>query len=109
MSLDHEAIYRAYPNAVSIEDAFGAFDKDNKLISLEQSKIDVARTTINTEQAAVKYKTDRTTNGEVTYPSIGDQLDNIWHCIDADADLKIKFKSWYDCIKDVKDSNPKPS
>ena len=109
MSLDHEAIYKAYPNAVSISDSFGAFDKDNKLISIEQSKIDEARTTLNAEAAAVKYKTDRTTNGSNTYPLIGDQLDALWHCIDADADLKVKFAGWYDYIKVVKDSNPKPS
>jgi len=109
MSLDHEAIYKAYPNAVSISDSFGAFDKDNKLISLEQSKIDEARTALNAEVLANKYKTDRTTDGEQTYPSIGDQLDALWHCIDADADLKVKFAGWYDYLKVVKDSNPKPS
>jgi len=109
MSLDHEAIYKAYPNAVSISDSFGAFDKDNKLISLEQSKIDEARTALNAEALANKYKTDRTTDGEQTYPSIGDQLDALWHCIDADADLKVKFAGWYDYLKVVKDSNPKPS
>ena len=109
MSLDHEAIYKAYPNAVSISDSFGAFDKDNKLISLEQSKIDEARTALNAEAAAVKYKTDRTTDGKITYPSLGDSLDALWHCIDADADLKVKFAGWYDYIKSVKDSNPKPS
>ena len=63
MGLDHEAIRKAYPDAVTIDDGFGAFDKDNKVISLEQSKIDAARTTLNTEAAAVKYKTDRTTDG----------------------------------------------
>ena len=52
--LDHEAIYKAYPNAVSIDDGFGAFDKDNKLISLEQSKIDEARTALNAEALANK-------------------------------------------------------
>jgi hypothetical protein len=107
--LDHEAIYKAYPNVVSIDDGFGAFDKDNKLISLEQSKIDEARTALNAEAAAVKYKTDRTTDGKITYPSLGDSLDALWHCIDADADLKVKFAGWYDYIKSVKDSNPKPS
>ena len=35
MSLDHEAIYKAYPNAAMIDDSTGAFDKDNKAISLE--------------------------------------------------------------------------
>ena len=106
--LDHEAIYKAYPDAVIVDDGTGAFDKDGKSISLEQSKIDAARTTLNAEAAAVKYKTDRTTNGSTTYPAIGDQLDLLWHAIDADSDLKVKFSAFYNSIKAVKDANPKP-
>ena len=110
MELDHEAIYKAYAGTVvSIDESAGAFDEKGRSVELEQSKIDEARTALNAEAAAVKYKTDRTTNGEVTYPSIGDQLDALWHCIDADADLKVKFEGWYGYIKLVKDSNPKPS
>ena len=108
MSLDHDAIRKAYPNAITIFDSTGAFDKDNKSISLEQSKIDAARTTLDAEAAAIKYKTDRTTNGSTTYPAIGDQLDLLWHAIDADTDLKSKFSAFYNSIKEVKDANPKP-
>ena len=109
MSLDHEAIYKAYPDTVvSIDDTAGAFDKDGKSVTLEQSKIDAARTTLDAEAAAVKYKTDRTTNGSKTYPAIGDQLDLLWHAIDADSDLKVKFSAFYNSIKAVKDANPKP-
>jgi len=59
--------------------------------------------------AAVKYKTDRTKNGSTTYASTGDQLDLLWHAIDADTDLKSKFSAFYNSIKEVKDANPKPS
>jgi hypothetical protein len=107
-NLDHEAIRKAYPDAVTIDDGTGAFDKDGKSITLEQSKIDVARTTLDAEAAAVKYKTDRTTDGSTTYPAIGDQLDLLWHAIDADSDLKSKFSAFYNSIKEVKDANPKP-
>ena len=109
MSLDHLAILKAYPNASIIDDSKGVFDKDGKSITLEQSKIDAARVTLDTEAAAIKYKTDRTTNGSTTYASTGDQLDLLWHAIDADADLKVKFASFYNSIKAVKDANPKPS
>ena len=61
MILDHQAILKAYPECVEVHDSKGAFDKDGKSISLEQSKIDAARTTLDAEAAAVKYKTDRTT------------------------------------------------
>ena len=110
MSLDHEAIYKAYAGTVgSIDDGQGAFDKDGNSVTLDQSKIDAARTTLNAEAAAIKYQTDRTTNGSTTYPAIGDQLDLLWHAIDADADLKSKFSAFYNSIKEVKDANPKPN
>jgi len=108
MSLDHEAIRKAYPSAVTIDDGTGAFDASGNSISLTQSNIDAARITLDAEAAAVKYKTDRTHDGSTTYSSIGDQLDLLWHAIDADADLKSKFSAFYNSIKAVKDANPKP-
>ena len=106
MGLDHEAIRKAYPDAVTIDDGFGAFDKDNKVINLEQSKIDAARTTLNTEAAAVKYKTDRTNDGSTTYASIGDQLDMLYK--DIVAGTVTTSGTWATHIKAVKDANPKP-
>ena len=108
MSLDHEAIYKAYPDAVTIDDGTGAFKADGTKIALVQGNIDAARVTLDAEAAAVKYKTDRTTDGSTTYPAIGDQLDLLWHAIDADSDLKVKFSAFYNSIKAVKDANPKP-
>ena len=55
-----------------------------------------------------KYKIDRTYSGSTTYAPVGDQLDLLWHAIDADADLKVKFSAFYNSIKEVKDANPKP-
>ena len=109
MTYDHEAIYKAYAGTVvSINNSQGAFDSNGNLVSLDQSKIDAARITLDAEAAAVKYKTDRTTDGSTTYSSVGDQLDLLWHAIDADADLKSKFSAFYNSIKTVKDANPKP-
>ena len=108
MAYDFQAILKAYPEATCIEDNTGAWKADGTQITLVQSDIDAARVTLDAEAAAVKYKTDRTTNGSTTYPAIGDQLDLLWHAIDADADLKTKFASFYNSIKAVKDANPKP-
>jgi len=109
MGLDHHAIYKAYAGTVvSIGDNAGAFDANGNSVTLDQSLIDAARVTLDAEAAAVKYKTDRTTNGSTTYSSVGDQLDLLWHAIDADADLKSKFSAFYNSIKAVKDANPKP-
>ncbi len=43
MNLDHDAIFKAYPNVRLIDDDKGAFDKDENKVTLEQSKIDTAR------------------------------------------------------------------
>ena len=43
------------------------------------------------------------------YPQVGEQLDLLWHAIDADTDLKTKLAGFYNAIKTVKDANPKPS
>ena len=107
MILDHEAIRKAYPDAVMIDECLGAFDKDNKSITLEQSKIDAARTTLDAEAAAVKYKTDRTTNGSTVYASLGDQLDMLY--ADMLAGKLDTTGTWAIHIKAVKDANPKPS
>ena len=107
MSLDHEAIYKAYAGTVvSIDDGTGAFDKDGNSVTLDQSKIDAARTTLNAEAAAIKYKTDRTTNGSKTYASFGDQLDMLYQ--DIIAGKLDTTGTWATHIKTVKDANPKP-
>ena len=106
MGLDHEAIRKAYPNAVTIDDSTGAFDASGNSVSLDQSKIDAARTTLDNEAAAVKYKTDRTTNGSTTYGSIGDQLDMLYK--DIVAGTVTTSGTFANHIKAVKDANPKP-
>ena len=63
---DHDAIRKAYPNVIHITDGedddsnTGAFEQDWTRVTLVQSNIDAARTTLNNEAAAVKYQTDRT-------------------------------------------------
>ena len=34
MNLDHEAIYKAYPNTTTVDDGRGAFDKDGNQIEV---------------------------------------------------------------------------
>ncbi len=94
MALDFQAIRKAYPDAVTINDSTGAFKADGSQITLVQSDIDAARTTLNNELAATKYQRDRAAE----YPSVVDQLDLIYHSgIDA----------WKAKIKETKDKYPK--
>ena len=94
-NLDHEAIRKAYPDAITIDDTAGAFDKDGKSVTLDQSKIDAARATLDAEAAAIAYQGQR----KAEYPSIEDQLDDIYHNGVA---------GWKTTIKAIKDKYPKP-
>ena len=105
MSYDMEAIFKAYAGTVTaIDSAEGCFDANGNKVTIDQTKVDAARIELD----KLKYKTDRTISGSTTYSSVGDQLDLLWHAIDADADLKSKFSAFYNSIKAVKDANPKP-
>jgi len=107
MGLDHQAIYKAYAGTVvTIDDSAGAFDASGNSVSLDQSKIDSARATLDAEAAAVKYKTDRTRDGSTIYASFGDQLDMLYK--DIVAGTVTTSGTWATHIKAVKDANPKP-
>ncbi len=92
MSLDHNAIYKAYPNAVTIDDGAGVHDKDGNKITIEQSKVDAARVELNKDNY-IKKRVDE-------YPDIGDQLDSLYHAGAFPADMAAKLKA-------VKDKHPK--
>ena len=111
MALDHEAIRKAYPNATTIDDGAGAFDASGNSVSLDQTKIDAARATLDAEAAATLYQRQRTGEAHTTdtiYDTIGNQLDMLFKAIDADSDLKTKFATWHTHISAVKAKYPKP-
>ena len=88
--MDMQAIRKAYSNASLIDEDKGVFDDSGNKIITEQSKIDAART----ELAKLDYKKKRAKE----YPSMSDQLDDIYHNgIDA----------WKSTIKTIKDKYPK--
>tara|TARA_R100000005_G_C4873133_1_gene128580 strand:+ start:287 stop:607 length:321 start_codon:yes stop_codon:yes gene_type:complete len=106
MKYDKEAIRKAYPETVVINSLTGVFDKDGKSISLDQSKIDSARATLDAEAVANKYKTDRTTDGSTIYASWREQLGMLYDDIIAGKlDATGSFAAHN---KAVKDANPKP-
>lgn len=107
MSLDHEAIRRAYPSVVSIDDGAGAFDASGNSVSLNNSNVAAARVALDAEAAAVKYKTDRTRDGSTKYADLGDQLDMLYK--DIVAGTLTTSGTWATHVKAVKDANPKPS
>ena len=107
MGLDHDAIRKAYPSVAFIDDTNSVIkDSSGNDVSVAQSNIDAARVALDAEAAAVKYKTDRTTNGSTTYASFGDQLAMLYKDI-VDGKLDTTG-AWATHIKAVKDANPKP-
>ena len=109
MGLDHDAVRKAYPTITILDDSFVNYglDSNGNKVSIVQSKVDTARTTLDAEAAAVKYKTDRTINGSTTYAPTGEQMAMLYDDIIAGKlDATGSFAAHN---KAVKDANPKPS
>ena len=108
MQHDHEAVRKAYREVVTVRDGDnnpGAFDKDNNKITLDQSKVDAARATLDAEAAATLYQRQRTGEAGTTdtiYASWGDQMDMQY------KDLINGTTTWKDHVAAVKAKYPKP-
>ena len=107
MSLDHEAIYKAYAGTVvCIDDSRGAFDASGNAVTLDQSKIDSARVTVDAEAAAIFYQKQRTGEAGTTdtiYLPLAQQLDmQYWDSVNGTT-------TWKDHVAAVKAKYPKPS
>ena len=101
MGLDHEAIYKAYPEAVTVDDGTGAFKADGSQITLVQSDIDAARVTLDADAAAIAYQSVR----QPLYPSLGDFADAMYWNSKGDSS---KLTAYYAACEKVKTDNPKP-
>ena len=97
MGLDFDAIKKAYPSIKKIDDSFVDYglDSSGNKVTIVQSNVDTARATLNTEAAAIAYQGQR----KAEYPSIEDQLDDIYHN---------GVDGWKTTIKAIKDKYPKP-
>jgi len=93
MSLDHKAIRKAYPSIVLLDDSFKTYglDKDGNKVDIVQSNVDAARVELN--------KLDYQWKRAAEYPSIANQLDDIYHN---------GINAWKATIKTTKDKYPKP-
>ena len=113
MPYDHEAIYEAYKSeskpVVQIDDSTGAFAADGTKIELDDTKIAAARKSLDDAAALVAYKSKRTGADGTTdtiYPTIGDQLDNLYK--DIVAGTVTTSGAFATAIKATKDKYPKP-
>jgi hypothetical protein len=70
MTLNHEAIYKAYPEVVTIDDGTGAFDADGNPVTLDQAWVDAVAVLVAQEQALATAKRNRS----VAYAAESDPL-----------------------------------
>lgn len=88
--MNHKAIYKLYPQVVTVDDGAGAFDANGNQVTIDESLV-------NAWVDPDTYKYNRVKE----YPSIGDQLDALWKGGDAAAEMLAKVQA-------VKTKYPKP-
>jgi len=73
----------------------------NGTTPIPKADIEAKMVEVQAEYDAKQYQRDR------VYPSIGDQLDMLWHSIDKNPSLKSEYFEFYEAIKAVKVKHPK--
>ena len=104
---DHDAIYKAYPDAVSIDDSTGVYKADGSKITIVQSNVDAARVELN----KLNYKSERVVGSATTsgYLPLQEQLDQLYHDMkDGKLGVGATTGSWYVGISSVKTAYQKP-
>jgi hypothetical protein len=73
----------------------------NGTTPISKADIEAKMVEVQADYDAKQYQRDR------VYPSIGDQLDMLWHSIDQNSALKSQYFDFYEAIKAVKVKHPK--
>ena len=87
--------------SVNAEDINQITWHDGNPTNITKADIEAKMVELQAEYDANQYQRDR------VYPSIGDQLDMLWHTMDKDMELQHKFYDFYQTIKKVKVAHPK--
>ncbi len=101
MTLNHEAIRKAYPNVVTIDDGTGAFDAEGNQIELDQSLVEAAAAELAAEAVAIAYQRQRAPE----YPPLSDLADALYWASEGDES---KLTAYYAACAAVKAKYPKP-
>jgi hypothetical protein len=86
--MNHKAIYKLYPQVVTVDDGTGAFDAQGNQVEID---LDLVNAWVDPDT----YKYQRAKE----YPSIQDQLDTLYHG---------GYDAWKATITAVKEEFPKP-
>ena len=97
------AVRKINPNAELsvIDNDVNQITWHNGTTPIPVADIEAKMVELQADYDAKQYQRDR------VYPSIGDQLDMLWHSIDNDAELKSKYFDFHQAILAVKSKNPK--
>ena len=98
-----KAILKINPNAeVSFSDNdINNIQWHNGTTPIPKADIEAKMVEVQADYDAKQYQRDR------VYPSIGDQLDMLWHTMDKNTELQHNFYDFYQTIKKVKVAYPK--
>ena len=98
-----DAIFKINPNAEFVirENNVDQITWLNGTTPISKDDIEAKMVEVQAEYDANQYQRDR------VYPSIGDQLDMLWHSIDQNPKLKSEYFEFYEAIKAVKVKHPK--
>ena len=96
-----DAILKINPNAKVTIKADGEIVWHEGTTPIPVADIEAKMTELQAEYDANEYQRER------VYPSIGDQLDMLWHSIDQNPKLKSEYFEFYEAIKAVKAKYPK--
>ena len=97
----HQAIYNTHSKVVGVNEHRGAIDKNDNIVTLDETKVAEEVERLQADYDAKQYQRDR----QPEYPEISDQLDMLFHAIDAGA--LDKNSDFYTTLKAVKDKYPK--
>ena len=105
MSLQGDAIFNTHASVVTVRDDKGYDSSDNE-VTLDDAAVTTELDRLQTDFDGKAYQRTRA----AAYPTIGDQLDMLWHAVDTGdwTAAKVKTTEFYTALKAVKDANPKP-
>jgi hypothetical protein len=102
ITFSHDAIFRAYPQAVKISDTYGAFDSNDNKIELDPALVNAAAAEIAAELAATEYQRQRAPE----YPDLKQLADGLYWASRGDS---TKLDEYYAACEAVKAKYPKPA
>ena len=98
-----KSILKINPNARAsvLDNDINRITWHNGTTPISKADIEAKMVEVQADYDAKQYQRDR------VYPSIGDQLDMLWHSIDQNPKLKSEYFEFYEAIKSVKVKHPK--